>query len=534
MIDFLVVGSGCAGAMAAQTLIEGGGARVAMLDVGFDARELRASVPARDFLELRRNDREQHRYLIGDAAEGVAWGPVGRGEHITPPRRHMVQEVERLLPIEPGPFAPLESLGYGGLGIAWGLGCWEYSRAELAAAGLDGEQMDAAYRVVSSRIGVSGVADDAAEYTLGRLDNFLPAAQMDRNHEAVARRYAAQRARLRRDGFVLGRAPLALLTRELGDRGRHAYRDLDFYADLDHSAWRPWMTVDALRRQGLEYLAGRLLVRFREHADHVELDCLDVATGEREAVRCRRLVLAASALGSARIVLRSMPGVAGAELLCNPYAYIPCVQPALVGRAVEPRKLGFSQLSLFLDERGDHSEVAMASLYSYQSLMLFRIIKQAPLNLVDARIVMRYLASGFLIAGLHQPDGGEGGKRLALVPDRESPTGDRLKVTYGADAVAAHTQRRRIRKYVRALRRLGALPLRVIDPGAGASIHYAGTLPFSAVARPGRLSQQGRLHGTRTVYVADSSGFAYLPAKGLTFSLMANAHLTALAALRGD
>jgi choline dehydrogenase-like flavoprotein len=530
--DFVVVGSGCSGAMAAQTLVEGG-ARVTMLDVGFDAPELRASVPARDFLDLRRTDEGQHRYFIGDAAEGVAWGKVARGEHITPPRRHILRDVDRLLPVEPGAFLPFESLGYGGLGIGWGLGCWEYSPAELEAAGLPVERMRAAYREISARIGVSGEADDATEYTLGDLDNYQPAARMDRNHELVARRYAARRARLRADGFVLGRAPLALLTRDLGERRRYAYRDMDFYADLDHSAWRPWMTVDALRRRGLEYLGGRLLLRFRENADDIELECLVVASGERETLRCRRLVLAASALGSARVVLRS-GAVGQAPLLSNAYAYIPCVQPALVGRGAEPRKLGFSQLSLFLDEAGDHREVAMASLYSYQSLMLFRIIKQAPLNFVDAAVIMRYLSSGFLIAGLHQPDGDADAKRLALVRDAASPTGDRLRVDYEVPAAAAAVERRRVRKYVRALRRLGAYALRVIDPGAGASIHYAGTLPFSARSEPGRLSPDGRLHGTRGVYVADSSGFTYLPAKGLTFSLMANAHLTAQRALRDE
>lgn len=529
--DYLVVGSGCSGAMAAQTLVDAG-ASVAMVDVGFDHPELRERVPARDFLDLRRTDAEQHRYLIGDAGEGIAWGKVARGEHITPARRHILRDVDRLLPLAAGSFMPFESLGYGGLGIGWGLGCWEYSHRELAAAGLDPARMDEAYQEVGGRIGVSGERDDAVEYSLGRLEDVQPAPRMDRNHERVARRYAASRAALRRDGFVLGRSPLALLTRDLGDRRRHAYRDLDFYADLDHSAYRPWMTVDGLRRRGMRYLGGRLVLRFQERAGQVQLDCLDVGSGARETVAGRSVVLAASALGSARIALRSLAGFDAAPLLCNAYNYIPCLQPALVGRGAEPRKLGFSQLALLLDEAGDHADVAMAALYSYQSLMLFRVIKQVPLDFRDAAVITRYLSSGFLIAGLQQPDGDAGARRVSLVADPSSPTGDRLRVDFETPAQTLATERRRLRKYLRALRRLGAYPLRVIDPGPGASIHYAGTLPFSRSAVPGRLTPDGRLHGTRAVYVADSAGFTFLPAKGLTFSLMANAHLVALAALR--
>ena len=83
------------------------------------------------------------------------------------------------------------------------------------------------------------------------------------------------------------------------------------------------------------------------------------------------------------------------------------------------------------------------------------------------------------------------------------------------------------------MRQLGALPIKRIRPPIGASIHYAGTLPFSQEAAPLHLDPSGRLHGTHRVYVADSSGFGYLPAKGLTLSIMANAHDVARTAVRG-
>ena len=71
---------------------------------------------------------------------------------------------------------------------------------------------------------------------------------------------------------------------------------------------------------------------------------------------------------------------------------------------------------------------------------------------------------------------------------------------------------------------MGILPLRLVDPGFGASIHYAGTLPFSGEPANGGLRPDGLLYGTKRVYVADASGFTALPAKGVTLSLMANAH----------
>ena len=74
------------------------------------------------------------------------------------------------------------------------------------------------------------------------------------------------------------------------------------------------------------------------------------------------------------------------------------------------------------------------------------------------------------------------------------------------------------------MRKLGYWSLKRVQPEMGASIHYAGTLPFGTRDNPFTLSKNGRLNGTKNIFVADSSGFTYLPAKGLTFSLMANAH----------
>jgi len=77
---------------------------------------------------------------------------------------------------------------------------------------------------------------------------------------------------------------------------------------------------------------------------------------------------------------------------------------------------------------------------------------------------------------------------------------------------------------VGAMRKTGTFALKRINPGYGASVHYAGTLPFSNEEKPFTLARNGRLHGTKHVFVADSSGFEYLPSRGVTFTLLANAH----------
>ena len=75
------------------------------------------------------------------------------------------------------------------------------------------------------------------------------------------------------------------------------------------------------------------------------------------------------------------------------------------------------------------------------------------------------------------------------------------------------------------LRQLGAWshPMLAVRVPNGHSIHYAGTLPMGAGKSPYRCSEHGKLRGTGAVYIADSSTFPVLPAKNMSFTMMANA-----------
>jgi GMC oxidoreductase len=533
--DFAVVGSGATGAMAAQTLVESG-ANVLMLDGGQRDEKYAKLIPSKGFVEIRRTETAQHRYFLGDEFESAGFGSTATGAQLTPPRRFIVANVERFLPLQSKTFAPMESLALGGLGSGWGLGCNVFSDAELQLASLSAPAMRDAYRTVAARVGISAADDDARPYTSAFLEGTLPAVPLDPTAEAIYARYTRRRRPLRAQGFSLGRPALALLSQPRGDRSATSLRDMDFYSDAQRAAWRPWMAVEALLKAPNFLYAGNLLItRFEEADGIVDVFALNLETLEECRFRCRRLVLAAGSLGTARIVLRSLPrGDVRLPLLCNPYTYVPSIVPQRVGRSMPDENSGFAQLQMFYDPDGAHSDVALASIYSYRSLMLFRLLGEAPANVRDARSLMSYLTSGLLIAGIHHPQGYSAGKTIWREPSASSPTGDVLRADFTMTQDERTKCDSRERAYMRALRSIGAWAVRRVRPPHGSSIHYAGTLPFSEREKAYALSPEGRLHGSRNVFVADGSGFTFLPAKGLTLSLMAQAHLVATRLVDGN
>ncbi|MEK7598929.1 MAG: hypothetical protein AAB474_00550 [Patescibacteria group bacterium] len=533
--DFIVVGSGPSGAMAAQSLVEAG-ADVGMVDVGFYDDYYQDKIPKNNFASIRKSDADQHVYFLGKNFEGISFGKTKAGAQLTPPRQFTTEGTGKWLPVASDNFQPVESLAYGGLGGAWGLACFVYSEPEIQAVGLQKEALLDSYRVIAGRIGISGIHDDGSPYCLGKLQNIQPPTRLESGLNGIYSSYQKNSSLLKSKGFFLGRTPLAMLTSDLGRRKSTEYRDMDFWDNYGDSAYRPAITLNDLKkRPNFFYYGNCLVTRFSEQSAEIEITARKTngSKYEDEKFYCKKLILAAGTLGTARIVMRSFNyNQNRLPILCGIYCYLPCFQPRMIGKEADARKISYSQLSLFYDKHKNGFDISTLMFYTYSSLMLFRLANELPFNFADALRLLRLGYPCLAIAGLHHPDKGSPDKYIKLVKDESSPTGDKLVINYKLSDREIRENISREKMIKKALRRLGCYPIKRLDPGYGSSIHYGGTLPFNDSGKPFTLSVSGRLNGTENVYVADGSGLRYMPAKGPTFTLMANAHITACNALK--
>jgi choline dehydrogenase-like flavoprotein len=319
--DVAVVGSGPSGSLAASKLLERG-LDVVMIDVGRDDDHYRSLIPDEPFSVIRRSDPQQHRYFLGDRMEGVPSGDVKVGAQLTPPRQFVMAGVDEVLPVSGDDFEPMQSLALGGLGAAWGAASFTYNADELAQIGVGDRDFGRYYREVAELIGVSGDPDDdASRDCFEGVDNHQPPLDLDSVTQSLWEHYLARRESFRRRGLTLGRTPLAVLSRDLGDRRANPYFDMDFWSDSRKSVFRPRYLVEELQRQSRFKLErGQLVLRFDDRGEAgVEIRCRAIDGTEIRTIRARRLLLCAGAINSARIALNSLGRVdEPVPMLCNP------------------------------------------------------------------------------------------------------------------------------------------------------------------------------------------------------------------------
>jgi len=523
MSKVVIVGSGASGVNAAVPLVKAGH-KVILLDFGNQDLAYEPLIPSLPFSELRRSDEQQHRYFLGENFQGIPFAPVQNGAQLTPPRLYIVADAAKLMPVDSESFTATESLALGGLASGWGAGVFPFGDEELENLPITRTDLEPHYDAVAERIGVAGDRDDLLPF-FGECSVMMPPAEIDTNAEIVLSHYLRRRRKFNAHGFYMGRTRLALCTTPHRGRGAHPYHDMDFWSDTHQSVYRPRSTLDELRQfSNFSYNSRRLVLFFKESGENeVQIVARHHDSGAIETFNAHALVLAAGTLSTARIVLRSFSryGVQ-IPLVCNPHAYALVINLGMLGRKPRDRRHSLAQLTAIYCPSGPRRVSVQAQFFSYRSLLAFRLLKELPLAYREGLRILRLLMPVLGVLVIQHEDRPTTRKYCTLRRGAGDEP-DRMDIHYELSNEEKRACRTREKQLLYFFRQVGCWPIKLIRPGHGASIHYAGTFRMSGGGGELTCDAEGRLAGTHNVFLADGSVFPSLPAKGLTFTMMAHA-----------
>lgn len=535
IFDVIIIGSGPSGALAASTLCEKG-VSVVMIDGGeqreskYDPFETEA-----DFVARRKSDPNQVKYFLGTKTEDVLDQfskndlPLV-GSVLTPPREYVFASGEKHLPttcLQDDGYLK-RSMALGGLGAAWAGACYTYSSSELIKMGLHPTDFPRLYNQVVKEIGVSSpISDDCCPLAFFGVETAQPPLSIDSNATNILEKYTRQRDKLNKKGFFLGRMSQAVLSREMGERKANPYYDMDFYFDYGKSIFRPRYIIDNLKKNSkFNYQGGRCAIKFvSREGQGVEVICRNLTTNQHESFFGKRLILCAGAPNSARIALKSL-NLYGYKtpFLCGARTLVPTVNLSMLGQKVEEKRHSLEQLCGMFIPQDEPDDTVLVEFIHYSSLLLFKLLKEISLPPKMGLFAIRLLVNAFTEATIYHSDSPSKGNWIELNEGDEDS--NHISVSFNPEADVIKVQKQREDKIIRILLGLGCLPLsKRVNSGYGESIHYAGTIPFMGTISDQKLGVDAsyQIIGAPNVYAGDSSSWKYLPAKGLTLTIMANA-----------
>lgn len=523
MFDVAIIGSGPAGTSAALTLR---GRKVLMLDVGHAAAA--GDGIADNFYAAKREPEANFAALIGEDfaslhnLDGANLMPKIKA----PLRRFVVQDSRRLAPILSDNFDGFLSFAAGGLANAWGAQLYRFDAADLADFPIKPADLEPHYAALTEHIGICGRADDLSPF-YGTADGLLPAHDLAPLGKTVLRSYEKRKAYFNRNGVFMGMPRLGLLTQAHGDRPAHPYDNVEFFNPNIPSVYTPKISLDQLLKSAdaPTYVAGRLVQSFEQQQDCVVITARRLSDDVLETYRGKHLLLGAGAIGSARLVLQSQADTTvKLPILENLLSYIPFVNPMFIGTP-QAEKSFYTQTNLCLPQ--SDGSVVTGTFYAVSGLLHADLLFDLPLSSRANVMALKHILPSMLVLHLWYPAKAQAHNRMSLGPNRE------IVVDY-RDSVSGAVER----KLISLFRRTGhlSLPSLCKFPKPGQSFHYAGTLPMRATPGPFETDTQGRLFGSNRVRVIDGAVFPSLPAKNLSFTIMANAAriATSLRAELGD
>jgi choline dehydrogenase-like flavoprotein len=528
--NVIVVGSGASGVHFALTALRKGH-NVLMLDVG---RAKPPTVgPGLDFEELKAALPDPAEYFLGRAFDSVTL-PGSEGEvYAFPPNKRYVFEGMADCQTRSTGIEPLSSFAQGGLAEAWTAGVYPFNDQELSAFPFSYAQLAPYYSEVAARIGINGAADDLKRF-FPQHDHLLEPLELDHHSRLLLQSYARRRDYLnQRLRCYLGRSRIATLTRAQDEREACSYCGRCMWGCPTGALYTPSITLQqCFRYPNFQYQPNVYVTHFNfDERRRISSICATATNGEQRELPIERLVLAAGTLSSTRIFLDSIFRQSGEVvrlpgLMDNRQVLIPFINLRLLGSAYEPRSYQYHQIALGMevDVPADPGSYVHGQITTLTTGLAHPVLQNFPVDLRTAVSMFRNVRTALGVVNVNLHDTRRPENYVTLEPTTSGRAAG-LVVHYTSRSDETAYISRTTTRVRQALLRLGCVAPKGMTHvrAMGASVHYSGTLPMSIAKKAYAVSPDCASYDFENLYIADGSTFPFLPAKNLTFTLMANA-----------
>jgi choline dehydrogenase-like flavoprotein len=528
MDKLVIVGSGASGVQFALSVLKKG-YEVVMLDVGYENPE--KVNPDDTFDDLKANLKDPVSYFLGHNYESFI-GPDNKSEYYgIPPSKTYVFQKPSGFSFQTKGFSPLFSFARGGLAEAWTGGVYPFNDDELHEFPFGYNDIEPYYSEVAGRIGIAGVKDDLAQFYPFH-ENIMGPLVLDQHSHLLLGTYEKQKDCLNNKlGCYIGRSRISTLNCDRDGRKACSYTGRCLWGCPAQALYVPSITLNECRKfSNFKYVPNTFVTHFRFDARHRITTVVGRSPNNENLCEfpADRLILAAGTLCSSRIFMDSIYKETGETiklrgLMDNRQILVPFVNLKMVGKDYKPETYQYHQIVLCI--KGSRPDESIhGQITTLKTSLIHPIIQNMPLDLKTSIFMFRNMHAALGVVNINLHDRRREENFLTLEVDQKSSQ-SRLAIQYTPAPNETAYLKRSIKEVKRALWKLGCIaPSGMIHiRPMGASVHYSGTIPMSITKMAYTASEDCRSHDFHNLYFVDGTTFPFLPAKNLTFTLMANA-----------
>lgn len=509
----IIVGTGPSGIAAALGFAEHG-IQPLILDVGKEAHD---ALPVNENFYDYRKKNDAFDVMIGKKYETlnhVINKRTPSPKISSPYMQFVIKDAESLSPINETGSHIIQSFAKGGLASAWGAGLYRFRDDELMNVPVSAEELAPYYDKLTKEIGISGCNDDLSPF-FGSTENLLKPLKLSAKSEKLYSKYQSKKKKLNAGGLFIGSPRLGVLSQDYDDRISYNYRNLEMWFPNLPYIYTPAFTLEKLIKNKKALYNKSILVESWSRED----GCLTVKAkklddGSQITFKCKKLVLAAGTINSAKIALKSKNDYeTKLPLLDNSLLQIPLITPSFIGDKLEKDSFGLTNLNLIFDWQ-EYNLRLQGSIIELTSPARALFYEMLPLSARSNLTFIKYLLPSISILFLYFPGSTNNSGYITLRPDN----------TLDVESIPCEISKKILRKIAYSLIRMGVFTHPMLIKPPAHSIHYAGSMPM--VEKPSQdyhCDRYGELYQEPGVHIVDGSLLSYVPSKNHSFTLMANA-----------
>ena len=480
------------------------------------------------FTELKENLEDPWSFFLGSNLEGIT-PPNINSVFQYPPNRQYFDKDSSLISEN---FYGYTSMAIGGLGIGWGANCAEFDDDDLDDFLINEDDINPFYKKISKRIKISGNSSDDLSAYLGENTILNPPIDLSLHDQLILKKSKKYQKTLGKRGIIIGRSRMAVKTNN-ADSDSCTYCGRCLWGCEIGAIYNPMETIKECQTySNFIHLNGWRVEDFElKERRIVGVNCISVKNFEKRQFSSENFILAAGAINSGKIYLKTIYKDPNYEklkignrletksILDTKTIKIPYVLPQLIGKKIPKTYFQFNRLAMGLlnNQLQEYPKFVQGEILSLNSLLYHPLIESLPFGTKMSSSIFSLLHASLGVVTLFCPDIPSKNKKLRM-------SSEKFSIIYKETESQKNFAKLITDRVYSALNRIGLIApkFQVLNMPPGSGLHYAGTIPMSSDNDPLCVNKDCRSYAYDNLFVVDSSIFPALPSKSLTYTSMAN------------